>query len=100
MFAGRSCRNCRVFDIQRGVHKYPGQKWKNRYFIILLKCCCLVPWLARFYLFSIEKRKPLEPDLILWIIGSRGCFEPCRGNSHMKRLEVLVVSLGADFMVT
>ena len=36
MFPGRSRRNCPVFDIQRGIHKHPRQKWKNRSFIILL----------------------------------------------------------------
>ena len=86
MFAGRSCRNCPVFDIQRGIYKYPRQKRKNRYFTILLNVvvclfvqsvCLLVPYFQMFYLFAIEKRKSLEPDLILWIIGSHGCTEVC-----------------------
>lgn len=46
MFPGRSRRNCPVLDIQRGIHKHPRQKWKNRSFIIIFNvadslCVCL-----------------------------------------------------------
>lgn len=96
MLTGRSCRNCPVFDSQRGIHKYPRQKRKNRYFIILhvlnvviclfvLPVCLLGPWFQRFHLLTIEQRKPIEPGLSLWTKGSHGCTEACDSGGRRGR---------------
>lgn len=98
MLAGRSHRNCPVFDIQRSSHKHPRQKWKNRYFYDHTKCCCFVLFCCcscLFVCFSAKwqsQREKVNYEQVFFQFVERGAKERAGGKGSREDENQAVMS--------